>query len=78
MTTIASITAAEQGWKAIFAGGPENDESQSRIIAWGVTQAGETVGLIVHPEDRRTIAAATDVTLADGSTFDRYAYRGPT
>jgi hypothetical protein len=76
MTTIGTITAAEQGWKAIFAGDHEDEESQSRIIAWGLTETGEIVGLIVHPDDRRKIVPATDATLADGSRFDRYAYRG--
>jgi hypothetical protein len=74
MTKISSITAAEEGWKAVFGSGPE-EESQSRIVAWGLTEAGVVVGLIVHPDDRRTITPATDVTLADGSSFDRYAFR---
>jgi hypothetical protein len=73
VTTIASITAAEEGWKAVF--GSEDEESQSRIVAWGLTETGEVVGLVVHPDDRRKIIAATEITLADGSSFDRYAFR---
>jgi hypothetical protein len=74
MTKIASITAAEEGWKAVFGSAPD-EESQSRIVAWGLTEAGDVVGLIVHPDDRRTITPATDITLVDGSSFDRYAFR---
>lgn len=74
MTKIASITSAEGGWKAVFESG-DGEESQSRIVAWGLTDSGELVGLIVHPDDRRTIVPATDVTIAAGGTFDRYAFR---
>ncbi len=74
MTKIASITAAEEGWKAIFGSTPE-EESQSRIVAWGLTESGEVVGLIVHPDDRRTITPATEITLTGGSSFDRYGFR---
>ena len=74
MTKIASITAPEEGWKAVFSS-PEFEESQSRIVAWALTESGEVVGLIVHPDDRRTITPATDITLGDGSSFDRYAFR---
>ncbi len=74
MTKIASITTAEGGWKAVFES-ENGEESQSRILAWGLTASGELVGLIVNPDDRRSIVAATDVTIADGGTFDRYAFR---
>lgn len=73
MTKLTSITAAEAGWKAIFGSG--DDETQSRIVAWGLTADGEAVGLIVHPDERKTVVAATDVTLPDGSSFDRYGFR---
>ena len=74
MTKISSITAAEEGWKAVFGSAP-HEESQSRIVAWGLTEVGDVVGLIVHPDDRRTITPVIDLTLADGSSFDRYAFR---
>jgi hypothetical protein len=71
---IASITAAEPGWKALFVS-DDGEESQSRIVAWGLADDGSVVGLVVHPDDRKTIVAAADLTLADGSTFDRYGHR---
>ena len=74
MAELTSVTSAEAGWKAVFASGTD-DESQSRIVAWGVNGQGEVVGLIVDPEDRRRIVAASDVTLADGSAFSAYAFR---
>ena len=74
MTKIAAISPAEEGWKAVFSS-PDDDESQSRIVAWGLTESGEVVGLIVHPDDRRALAPANEVTLADGGSFDRYAFR---
>jgi hypothetical protein len=71
---ITSLAAAEAGWKALFST-PEGEESQSRVVSWGLGDDGALLGLIVHPDDRRAIVPAPDATLADGSTFSGYGFR---
>jgi hypothetical protein len=71
---LVGLTPAEDGWKAVFGTAP-GIESQSRIVAWGLLDSGEVVGLIVHPGERWRIAPAPDVVSPEGEAFDRYGFR---
>ncbi len=73
---IVAISAAETGWKAMF-GHSLEDESQSRVVAWGLSASGEVVGLIVDPQDRRRVVSAREAAAPDGAPFSRYAFAPP-
>jgi hypothetical protein len=52
------------GLKAIFDSADRGKPVADRRL--GLTESGEVVGLIVHPDDRRAITPTTDITLDDG------------
>ena len=80
---IRQLVPAEPGWKAVFKE-PDGGESQSRILAWAVTDDGgdaedETglVGVIVDPASPPRIVRARDAAPPSGGTFSRYRYVAP-
>ncbi|HKI90798.1 MAG TPA: hypothetical protein VJ986_00735 [Gaiellaceae bacterium] len=79
---IGHLVPAEPGWKAVFKE-PDGGESQSRILAWAVSDDGDTddgtgmFGVIVDPSAPSRIVRAADAVPPSGATFNRYRYVAP-
>ena len=79
---IRQLVPAEPGWKAVFEEA-DGSESQSRILAWAVTDGGDgadetgMVGVIVDPAAPSRIVRAPDAAPPSGAAFNRYRYVAP-
>jgi hypothetical protein len=78
---LAHLTAAESGWKAVFAE-PEGGESQSRVLGWAVLAGeegmeDEVVGVVVDPTEPSRIIPAGEAMSPSGGTFVRYRFVPP-
>lgn len=73
-TRLVSLSPAEPGWRAVY--DRHGASERTRVIAWGLTEDGTTVGLVLDPTDPTRIVPAAQAT-GPGSTFERYGFKEP-
>jgi hypothetical protein len=75
---IVTIIPADAGWRAIY-GSQSGSEELSRIVAWALVEddAGvrRVVGMVIDPQDRTNIVAATTSESARAGALTRYGYK---
>lgn len=47
ISTIASLVAAERGWRAICAGDDDEDRELKRIVAWALIDELKAAGVMI-------------------------------
>jgi hypothetical protein len=76
---IVTVIPADSGWRAIYGGQGADESGLSRVVAWALVEddAGDrrVVGLVVDPQDRTNIVAATGTESMHAGTLTGYGYK---
>lgn len=75
--TIVTIIPADAGWRAIY--GQSGSEELSRIVAWALVEddsgSRRVVGMVIDPQNRTNIVAATSSASSQSGPLSRYGYK---
>jgi hypothetical protein len=75
---IVTIIPADAGWRAIY-GSQSGNEELSRIVAWALVEddsgARRVVGMVIDPQDRTNIVAATSSESSQSGPLSRYGFK---